>query len=329
MKKTAFITTLLTFITTLVICLPGAAGWAADEPVHLNKVVAKLVKGEVAIGTWMSSMSPFTAIGLAQSNGDHDAASSIDTPMIDFVLIDMEHQPFDVETLTAIFLAFNSKHDVMMKGNLQPNICPFVRIPCDAGGPVEPYIKQALDAGAYGVVIPHCRNAEEAEKVVRACRYPQALDDPTPKPLGNRGASPWPCSYVWGLSMPEYVKHADLWPLDPDGDIMAVIMIEDSVGKNNVDEILQVPGIGAIIFGPYDYSFNCGHPGDVNAAPVLQAKKEVADACKRHNVPFVAFANPDNTEALVKDGFRILLSDSDIRPSAVVTGVIEKVKSLK
>jgi len=299
---------------------------AEENPIHLNKIVAKLTQDEVVIGTWMSSMSFFSAMGLVDSNGDHDAESSIRTPMIDFVLIDMEHQPFDVETLTIVLMAFHSKREVVNKGNLQPNISPIVRIPSDAGGPIEPYIKQALDAGAFGVAVPHCRNAQEAERVIRACRYPQPKGDPNPEPLGRRGASPWPCSYLWGVSMEEYVKHADVWPLDPQGDILAMIMIEDIEGKDNIDEILAVPGIGAVIFGPYDYSFSCGVPGQVTAEPVLKAKQIVADACKRHHIPFVAFATPDNTQQLIADGFQILLSDSDIRPSGIVTGVIEKAK---
>ena len=300
---------------------------AEEEYTHLNKVIAKLERGEVVIGTWMSSMSIFSAMALVESNGDRDALASETEPMLDYVLIDMEHQPFDVETLTTIFLAFQSKRDVLNKGNLQPNVCPFVRIPSDAGGPVEPYIKQALDAGAYGIVIPHCRNAAEARRVVQACRYPQAKGDAQPEPAGARGASPWPCSYIWGVSMDEYVRRADVWPLDPKGDIMAIVMIEDQEGLKNINSILSVPGIGAIIFGPYDYSFSCGYPGDVTAEPVLKAWDEVAAACKKHKVPFVAFATEENTDTLLDEGYILFLSASDVQRPAVLKTVIERVEA--
>ncbi len=321
--------TLVSLLVLICLWITPLSITADEEYVHLNKIVAKLSQDEVAIGTWMSSMSYFSAMGLVASNGEHDAQSALSTPMIDYVLIDMEHQPFDVEKLTVLLMAFQSKAEVISKGNLQPNISPLVRIPCDAGGPIEPYIKQALDAGAYGIVVPHCRNAEEAERVVSACRYPQGDNALRPEPEGKRGASPWPCSYLWGLSLEDYVKRADVWPLDPKGDILAIIMIEDIEGKDNIKDILEVPGIGAVIFGPYDYSFSCGVPGQVTAEPVLKAQKAVADACKQRGIPFVAFANPENTETLIKDGHTMLLSDSDIRPSGVVTGVIEKVKAMK
>jgi len=129
--------------------------------------------------------------------------------------------------------------------------------------------------------------------------------------------------------MEEYVERADVWPLDPNGDILAIVMVECVEGKENIDEILSVPGLGAVIFGPYDYSFSCGYPGDMEAEPVLEARRVIVEACKRRGVPFVAFANPENAEQLIRDGFKILLSDSDIRPSDVVSGVVEKVKKMK
>ncbi|RJP31353.1 MAG: hypothetical protein C4527_07835 [Candidatus Omnitrophota bacterium] len=306
------------------LCISCFTVTAEENHVHLNKIIAKLTRQEVVIGTWMQTMSIFSAMGLVESNGVHDAQTSLTTPMIDFVLIDMEHMPFDVETLTNLLMAFHSKREVMNKGNLQPNICPLVRIPCDAGGPIEPYIKQCLDAGAFGIVVPHCRNAADARRVVQACRYPQAKGDPQPEPAGVRGASPWPCSYLWGVSMDEYVRRADVWPLDPAGDILAVIMIEDQEGKNNIDEILSVPGVGAVIYGPYDYSFSCGVPGNVKAADVIKAGEEIAAACNRHNVPFVVFPTAENMAQLIEQGHKVFLVGSDVQPTALVSDVIEQ-----
>ena len=224
--------TILMIGLVFVITNAGSAEVARD--VHLNKVIAKLERGETVIGTWCMSLAPFSAIGLVRSNGSVDASKALTTPMIDFVLIAMEHQSFDVEKLSVLLMAFNSKRDVLDKGNLQPNICPLVRIPCDADGPIEPYIKQVLDAGAYGVVVPHCTSARDAKRVVKACRYPQPKGDPHPEPVGARGASPWLASYLWGLTMAEYVQRADVWPLDPAGDILAIVMIENVSGVEDV-----------------------------------------------------------------------------------------------
>ncbi|MFH1738043.1 MAG: aldolase/citrate lyase family protein [bacterium] len=317
----------------IVCCLlvVSVSSWSTEvaRDVHLNKIIAKLERGEPVIGTWCMSLAPFSAVGLVQSNESTDAESALTTPMIDFVLIAMEHQAFDVETLTVLLMAFNSKRDVLDKGNLQPNICPLVRIPCDAGGPVEPYIKQVLDAGAFGVVVPHCDTARDAERVVKACRYPQPEGDPHPEPAGARGASPWLCSYLWGLTMPEYTERADVWPLDPSGDLLAIIMIESVEAVEDIDNILSVPGIGAIIFGPYDYSFSCGAYGDTKNPKVLKARETVRQACERHNVPLIALVSEENLEQMLEEKSQILLRDTDTNPPKGVVDLIERVKSEK
>jgi 4-hydroxy-2-oxoheptanedioate aldolase len=173
-------------------------------------------------------------------------------------------------------------------------------------------IKQVLDLGAHGVVVPHVQTPEEAQKVVEACRYAQAKDSPYPIPAGTRGASPWVCAFLWGLSMPEYIKRADVWPLNPEGDIMAVVMIEDTVGLGNADAILKVPGIGALMYGPYDFSFASGHFGDTTAPVVVETWKTLKKACDKANVPLIGFADPSNVEELVRENYRMLLIGTNI-----------------
>ena len=172
----------------IVVCF-GMSAFGQTE-IHLNKVIAKLERGEIVIGTWSLSMSVYSAMGLVKFAGKTPPEELLTTPTLDYVLIDLEHMPFDIDKLQMFLMAFHSKREVITKGNLQPNIATLVRIPCDASGPIEPYIKQVLDAGAFGVIVPHCTNAEDAERVVKACRYPQPADDPHPTPPGERGASP-------------------------------------------------------------------------------------------------------------------------------------------
>jgi 4-hydroxy-2-oxoheptanedioate aldolase len=112
--------------------------------------------------------------------------------------------------------------------------------------------------------------------------------------------------------MPEYVERADVWPLNPRGDLMAVIMIEDGEGVRNIDSILNVPGIGAVIFGPYDFSFAAGKPGKSDDPAVSAALGKVKKACDKAGVPLVGFANPANIEALLKDDYRMLLVGTNV-----------------
>jgi 4-hydroxy-2-oxoheptanedioate aldolase len=268
------------------------------------------------------------AISIIEYNGYPTAQESIDNPMIDFLLLDMEHLPYDMETLRTFLLGLNSKREVMVKGNFQPNLAVFIRLPADGGEPVHTLIKQALDMGVHGVVIPHVRSREDALKIVKACRYAQPAG-PIEKPLGNRGASPWLCAYQWGVTMEEYVRRADVWPLNPQGDIMAIIMIEDEVGVRDIKEILDVPGISAVIFGPYDYSFSSGNLGNTSAKEVIEAQRKVKNACDKAGIPFIGFANPSNIERIVKENYKMLLIGTEVDQSGSADKVIQYLRNLK
>jgi len=75
-------------------------------------------------------------------------------------------------------------------------------------------------------------------------RYPPLRGAPRREPVGIRGYSTAAASYAWGVSVAEYERRADVWPLNPDGDLLAVIMIESVEGLENLDQIAGVPGVG-------------------------------------------------------------------------------------
>jgi len=320
MKKTALVFVLM-FSAGLVFSQPPSSPY-----VHFNKIVAKLELDKLVSGIWVSGLHPSNAVGLIEMNGYPTYEESMNQPMIDFILIDMEHQPYDISALRNFLLALNSKREVIQKGNLQPNIAKLVRLPSDGAEPVHTLIKQALDIGVHGVVIPHVRTASDAEKIVKACRYVQPVDSKIKEPAGTRGASPWLASYLWGLTMDEYVARADVWPLNPIGDILAVIMIEDEEGVANIEEILAVKGIGAVIFGPYDFSFSIGHPGNTTHPRVLENWNLVKNACDRANVPLIGFANPDDIKQKLSENYRILLFGHDVRNTGVIPQVLQEIK---
>jgi 2-keto-3-deoxy-L-rhamnonate aldolase RhmA len=186
----------------LVFIMPVLVLFQNSNPIHYNKIIAKLERNQLVSGIWVSALHPSNAIGLIETNGYPSYEESLTRPLIGFILIDMEHQPLDMSLLRNFLLALNSKREVMIKGKLQPNIATLVRLPSDGAEPVHALIKHALDIGVHGVVIPHVRTAAEAEKIVIACRYVQPKGSKIAEPIGNRGASPWIAAYLWGLTLP-------------------------------------------------------------------------------------------------------------------------------
>ena len=207
------------------------------------------------------------AFGVLSFDYSLNNARSMATSGLDFVFIDMEHAPFDVERLREFLLGMTNKRSILEKGSLQPDVVPFVRIPA-AGGAEEliAQAKQVLDIGVFGIFFPAVHTREQAELAVKATRYPQYNGAPDYEPAGLRGRNPSNAVWYWGIN--DYHAKADVWPLDPEGELLAMMFIESAEGAENIDEIITVPGLGAIFIGPSDLSTSMGYASP--AAPQVE-----------------------------------------------------------
>jgi 4-hydroxy-2-oxoheptanedioate aldolase len=128
------------------------------------------------------------------------------------------------------------------------------------------------------------------------------------EPAGTRGYGPASAAWIWGLSPAEYERRADLWPLNPDGDLLATIMIESADGLKRVDEIAAVPGVGVLFLGAgADLSRSLGVAQN---SPELEAAfQQVLRACKAHKVACMITAGSANDVARrVREGWAIIRS---------------------
>ena len=293
------ILTAFSLCTLLVASSATSLAAAQDvEPVRLNRTIETLAAGEAAFGIFSTDGSPKNARSLARSD-------------LDFILIDMEHGPFDVETLQAFLLGMTDKRAILENGNLQPSVTPIVRIPSNGREQLQFLAKQVLDVGVFGVMFPYVNNREEAELAVRASRFPQKRGAPDFEPRGLRGVSPSNAVWYWGISGSEYLERADVWPLDDRGEILTVIQIETREAVDNIEEILSVPGIGAIFIGPNDLSADLGFPGNREAPEVEEAFQRVLRACLDHNIPVGLTTNASTVEERIRQGFRFVTVGGD------------------
>jgi 4-hydroxy-2-oxoheptanedioate aldolase len=189
-----------------------------------------------------------------------------------------------------------------------PQITPTARIPANGVEKNQFLAKQALDIGCYGVVWPHISTVEEAYNAVSACRYPRLKDKPLYEPAGIRGDGPMIAARYWGVSQQEYYDRADVWPLNPKGEILVVIQIEDTAGLKNLPDMLKnVPGIGVVMIGEGDFSQELGIPRQTEHKIMMDIKAELLSICKQHNV---IAAHPHveafNAEQVIAEGWRYL-----------------------
>lgn len=216
--------------------------------------------------------------------------------------IEMEHSPYVIDQVTKVLL------DLKPAGSTRPRLTPIVRIPLEGDEVIKSTVKQVLDQGAMGIIVPNVRTRAEAEKIVEAMRYPPQRGAKYPKPIGIRGWGPTRAAAYWGLDNAAYARRADLWPLDPNGELLAIAMIESREAIQNIDAILSVPGLSGVLVGPADLSLSLGvgSPGAQPTAPEVEAATAtVAKACAARKILACGTFESPNPQSRLAQGFRL------------------------
>lgn len=264
------------------------------SPAHLNPIVAKLAAGQTVYGILTQDISKENARAL----GARDT---------DFVFIDMEHAPLNIDAFTNFVTTMNNKA-YALKNGAQPRAALIVRMPPYAWEHNAWVVKQALDLGAMGFVFNTVETKEDAEFAVRSMRYPpwRAFPNTQKGPVGFRGYSPNAAFWAWGIEQEEYRRRADLWPLNPDGDLVSIMIIETQTGVRNVNEIAQVPGVTVLSAAAgADLSSSYGVP--VSAPEIEAARQSILQACKTHSVTcWISPSDKADEDRRLKEGWQMI-----------------------
>ena len=181
----------------------------------------------------------------------------------DYIFFDMEHGPLDMVELRDYMQYLLDPAQILRRGRPGTDKAVWVRIPANGREMNEWMIKNALDQGVHGIIAPHIETAEQALHLVRSMRYPQRIGAADTEPVGLRGSGPGNAVRYWGVSGADYIAKADVWPLDPQGELLNMIQIENKLGIANVDEIAAVPGVSMLMAAPGDLGMAYG--GDAEA----------------------------------------------------------------
>ena len=263
---------------------------------RLNGVIAAWEKGRPAYASF--------------AHPERQVAIEFSTAPYDSVVFEMEHNGWDPNVLQDCLQYLLNRKQILETGSLAPTVTPIVRIPANGGENNQWLAKQALDRGVYGVVWPHVSSVEQAYNAVSACRYPRPKTAAYYEPVGMRGDGPHTCSRYWGLSQQDYYRKADVWPLNPQGEILVILMIEDVQAITNLDDMLRnVPGIGCVLIGEGDLSQELGVPRQYEHPIVKDAMANIVSICKKNSVrvghPHVT---TKNVESVLADGYTFLMS---------------------
>jgi len=226
-------------------------------------------RGGVVLNGWLSIPSSFSAEVMAHQG-------------FDSLVIDMQHGVIDYQAAVTMLQAISTTP-----------VTPLARVPWNDPA----HLMKIHDAGAYGVICPMVNTREQAEALVRSCKYP---------PRGVRSFGPVRASMYAGEG---YVEHAN-------DELVVIPMIETTEALDNLDDILTTPGVDAVYVGPADLSLSLGcEPGVDRTEPaVVKAQKTIADACKRHGVVAgIHTGTPEYALKMIGDGYRFVTVATDFR----------------
>ncbi len=254
--------------------------------------------------------------------GEVGTAVNLSTSAYDGVVFEMEHNPYDIRALRDCMQYMLNRRQIATSGSIAPAVTPFVRIPPNGGEQSQWIAKQVLDIGVYGIVWPHVSTVDDARNAVAASRYPRPREAAYYDPPGQRGDAPTSAARYWGLTAQEYYKRADTWPLNPQGEVLVVIMCEEKRAIATLPKMLeQVKGIGVVLVGEGDLSQDLGHPRQYEHPTVASAINEILAICKQYNVPCGhPHVDTKNVEKLIELGFRWLMPGPVATYAALETG---------
>ena len=225
--------------------------------------------GGAVVNGWCAIPSSFAAETMAHQGWDS-------------LTVDLQHGVVDYQTAVTMLQAISTTPTV-----------PLARVPwLDPG-----ILMKMLDAAVYGVICPMINSAEEARRLVSACRYP---------PKGMRSFGPIRALLYGGA---DYPKHAN-------DTILVIAMIETRDALTNLDEILAVDGIDAIYIGPADLSaaLGCTPKFDQDEKPVVDAIDHILARAKAHGVVAgIHNGTPEYALKMIAKGFQFVTIASDAR----------------
>lgn len=283
------------FLVLAILLLVSSSIGAQSTGPTINRMNKLLAEGQVVFGSFVDNKTPEGASQVARNE------------LPDFVIYDTEHSPYDISELR-VFMQFMLDPAGIIKRGTAVQAPFFVRIPANGREMNQWMIKQLLDQGVHGIMTPHTETVDQATNIVKAMRYPHKPDAPDYEPNGFRGSGPGNAVRWWGIPGPEYSARADLWPLDPRGELSSLLLIENQEGVKNVKAIAKTRGVSVIFAAPGDFS--ASYVGD--RAAVENAIQTVLTACKEASIPCGITAGPQDVEKRIKEGFRVFVGGEEM-----------------
>ena len=273
------------------------------KPKHINRAIELLESGQPVYYTGSHS----------GTEGTFEAGKADAQTYADYISYDMEHAPYDVKGL-AEYMKGLVAGGPTKSGHKTPAV--IVNVPVN--GIDEAAVRanawmfsQVLATGVHGIMLTHADTPGAIRAFVEMSRMPIHQQGVGKGMLeeGRRGAHGSPtAAQIWGVSVREYEDKADPWPLNPNGELLLGVKLEDKYALANAEQNLKVPGVGFAEWGPGDMAFSLGvkNPSGGPMPQQMQAARaKVFAATKAAKIYFLNSVNADNVVDMIKEGVMI------------------------
>jgi 4-hydroxy-2-oxoheptanedioate aldolase len=270
-------------------------------PGRVNRAIELLEQGQPLYSTGVHELS-------------YESGKAMAKTWADYINLELEHAPFDVAALAA-FMRGLADGGPTNSGHRTPAVIATLPVDGSSEAVVRAnawMFRQVLATGVHGILLCHAETPDAAKAFVESCRFAlHSAGRDRGLGEGRRGAGgQGSASKIWGVDAAEYIRQADPWPLNPEGELLLGLKIENRRALASAGETLAVPGIAFAEWGPGDMGIAFGHydAHDPPYPPEMDAARlTVQAACKANGV---AFLSSWNDRALtVEQRVRKLLDD--------------------
>jgi len=285
---------------------------AAPAPKRINRAIEVLESGQPVYYTQVSG-------------GGYEDGKRLAATKADYITYDMEHGTFDVHALRE-FMRGLVDAGKTRTGHRTPAV--IVTLPVLGDDPASMkanawVAQQVMAAGVHGILLCQAESPEAVRIFVEAMRYPFAPG--ADRAMGHRGSgSQTYAAQIWGVTPQDYLRKADVWPLNPEGEVMLGIKIENPKATAHAEELTKIKGIAFAEWGPGDQAFYLlglpqtervvrdanGSPRYVNgsnahAPEMVKTRARVLAATKAAGIRFLNACPEDDVINQLKEGAMI------------------------
>lgn len=270
-------------------------------PPRFNKMIELLDQGQPVYNILAKDVSYEGGKAMAQT-------------WADYIKVDMEHAPFDIRALDQ-FMRGLVDGGPTRSGHRIPAVV--AEVPAEGVSAEEIranawMFKQVLARGVTGINLCHAETPAAIKAFVEACRYPfHTIGSGPVLAEGRRGhgnAGEEDAAAIWGLSVEEYLQRADVWPLNPHGELMLGVKIENRRALRNAERSARVPGIGFAEWGSRDMAWSHGYAGYVDPPypdDLEAVRVRVFTACTQAGLFFHNAVSRDDVVSRLQQGVMI------------------------